>query len=381
MSVNKSHRIFIVAGEPSGDLIGAYLVEALHARCSDVCLQGVGGRAMRQAGVDILLDSESLAVIGFVEIIAKISLLRHAMKTIVRSLRLNPPDLLILVDYPGFNLRLAAKAKALGIKVMYYVSPQIWAWHYSRIKKIKKNVDLMAVLFPFERDIYVKEKVPVKFTGHPVIEKAIPHLSKAEVRQQFRLSAERPVIALLPGSRQREIQSLLGDMIGASKLIRQQIPEVQFVLPLAPDLSLETIRQFDLNEIKVLERNTYNVLQLCDAAVVASGTATLEVAVLGVPQVIIYRVSRLTYRLAKWLANVNYFGLCNLVAEKPVALELVQDQVTPANISGEVIRLINDAAYRDQIQQKLTQLRQRLLTEGASERAADAAMGLILADD
>lgn len=377
MSVNKAHRIFIVAGEPSGDLIGGYLAEALQTRCPDCCLQGVGGRAMQQAGVDILLDSQPLAVIGFVEIIAKIGVLKRAMSFIVDSLRCNPPDLLVLIDYPGFNLRLAAKAKALGIKVMYYVSPQIWAWRYSRIKKIKKNVDLMAVLFPFERDIYVKEKVPVKFTGHPVIEKAIPSSGKLIAYQQFALSAANPIIALLPGSRQREIQSLLGDMIAASKLIRQQIPQVQFVLPLAPDLSPGDIKQFDLSGIKVIERNTYNVLQLCDAAVVASGTATLEVAVLGVPQVIIYRVSGLTYRLAKWLARVNYFGLCNLVAEKPVALELVQNQVTPASISAEIIKLLHDKNYRSEIQQRLRQLQQQLLTEGASERAADAATGLI----
>ncbi len=370
-------QIFIVAGEPSGDLLGGYLAEALSQHYPTYSLQGVGGKHMRQAHVDTLVDAEPLAMIGFTEIITKLPLICKTMRFLMDFLKKNPPDLLILIDYPGFNLRLAAKARTLGIKVMYYVSPQIWAWHYSRIKKIKKNVDLMAVLFPFEEKIYANAGVPVKFVGHPIIEKAKPDLSKKAAYEKFSLDASQPIIAVLPGSRHREVQTLLPDMLTAIQSIKQQKPDAQFVLPLAPNLSPTILSSFSLNAIKVIENNTYNVLQLCDAAIVASGTATLEVAVLGVPQVIIYRLNALTYQLAKRLANVKYFGLCNIVAEQPIALELIQNQVKTKSISDEIITLLDDQHYRQQIQKKISHLKQKLLTNNASLEVARAAIMLI----
>ncbi len=377
MKNNSSHTIFIVAGEPSGDLLGSYLATAFKRSYPECVLEGVGGYRMQQAGVQQIFDSERLAMVGFVEIIKKIAVLRQAMNVIMQRLTEQPPTLLLLIDYPGFNLRLAAKAKALGIKVMYYVSPQIWAWHYSRIKKIKKNVDLMAVLFRFEEKLYQAEHVPVAFVGHPIIEALTPSLTKQAAYQQFSLDPQQPIVALLPGSRATEIQRLLPDMLAAVQCIRQQKPQAQFVLALAPNLSPASLASFQLQGIEVVENNTYNVLSVCDAAIVASGTATLEVAVLGVPQVIVYRVNPLSYQIAKWVATVTQVGLCNIVAEEPVALELIQGQFKPQAVADEILKLLNDSEYRCTIVQKLQQLKARLDSQNAAQQAVDAAVELI----
>lgn len=369
-----SNKIFIVAGEASGDVIGGYFAQALPDCYS---LEGVGGQQMQQAGVKILLNYEQLSVVGGVEIIKKIGSIFKAMRVIVKKLKQDPPALLVLIDYPGFNLRLAGKAKKLGIKVMFYVSPQIWAWRYGRIKKIRKNVDLMAVLFPFEEAIYARENVPVKFVGHPIIEKLKPQLSREAAYQQFGLNPHLPIIALVPGSRQHELQKLLPDMIGAVRILKAQLPKAQFVLPLASNLSPKLLEKFGLSGIRVVENNTHNMLQLCDAAMVTSGTVTLEIAILGVPQVIVYRLNWLSYQLAKILIPIERFGLCNVVAQKTVAPELLQHQVTPQALAQAVLKIINDAQYRQEMQNAFAQLRAQLQTDNAAQKAAAAAIELM----
>ncbi len=368
--------ILIITGEPSGDILGSHLARELKQQIP--ChIKGVGADQMQAAGVEIIFSSDKLAVIGAVEIIKKFGVLKNAMKTLTQILENNPPDLLILIDYPGFNLRLAARAKKLGVKVMFYVSPQIWAWHYSRIKKIKKNVDLMAVLFPFEEKLYQKENVPVKFVGHPLVESIKATLDKIEASRQFNINLEHPVIGLLPGSRLHEIDKLLPEMLAAKKSIQNKIPNAQFILPLAANLNKSILKPYDLTGITVVTNNTYNALSLCDAAIVTSGTVTLEVALLQVPMVIVYKVSKVNAFIGKLVTDLDQIGLCNIVAEERVALELLQEKVKTNIISEEIIRIINDSDYRNGIKQKLSTLKNKLQSENASKKAAEAAATLL----
>jgi lipid-A-disaccharide synthase len=374
---DQSKTIYLVAGENSGDILGGYLAEAIKTQHPHLCLKGIGGNNMEKAGVEILMDCNQLAVVGLVEILKKFSVIRQAMRMLVNKLKTERPALLILIDYPGFNLRVAKKAKAMGIKVMYYVSPQIWAWRYHRIKTIKENVDYMAVLFPFEEKIYLKENVPVKCVGHPLLEALQPSIGKMDAYHEFQLDADKPIIGLLPGSREAEVKKLLPDMISASKLIKQQIPNAQFALPLAGNLCKKILKPYDLTNIHIIHNNTHNFLQICDAAIVASGTVTLEVAYLQVPLIILYRLNPFTYVIGKLVTNIKRFGLCNIVAECDIAREFLQHQITPEAISEETIKLVNNTAYRDSIKQKLFQLRHDLQTENAARETANVALELI----
>lgn len=368
--------ILIVAGEHSGDIIGGHLAKELQ-NITPCHLQGVGSTNMQKAGVNLILSSDELAVVGAAEVIKKFSTLKSAMRTLTNLLNHNPPDLLILIDYPGFNLRLAARAKKAGIKVMFYVSPQIWAWHYSRIKKIKRNVDLMAVLYPFEEQIYQKENVPVNFVGHPLIQSIRPSLTKADAYSTFGLNPDHPIIGLLPGSRSHEIEKLLPVMLTSANLIKQKVQQAQFILPLAQNLNPKCLENYDLTGINVVTDHTYNALQLCDAAITTSGTVTLEVAVMGVPQVIIYKVSPITAFIGYLVTNLKQIGLCNIVANQTVALELLQSKVKSTVISNEIIRILADKQYSLSIKEKLSQLKQSLQSDNASQRAANAAVTLL----
>jgi lipid-A-disaccharide synthase len=369
--------LLIVAGETSGDIIGGYLVDAIKSQNSAYHFWGVGSTQMEKAGVKIIINSEQLAVMGLFEILRNIKVIYRSMRVLTNILNTNPPDLLVLIDYPGFNLRLAEKAKKAGVKVMYYVSPQIWAWHYSRIHKIRQNVDLMAVLFPFEKNIYEKEGVPVKFVGHPIIENMRATLEPATAYREFNIDPMQPVIGLLPGSRSHEIRKLLPDMLEAIKLIKQKIPTAQFILPLAPNLPLTALKIYDLSEVNVVQHNTYNILQICHAAIVTSGTATLEVALFQVPLVILYKLNKVTYFIGKLFMRLKQFGLCNIVAEEKIAVELLQYQVTPEAISQEIIALLNNQTYRNQVMQKLGRLKNKLIANNAAHKAAEAAIELI----
>lgn len=385
MSRLKSPTICIIAGETSGDLLGGYLACAIKTQKPSCRLIGVGMSAMQNAGVDILIDARQLVVMGLFEVIAKFSVLRRSMRLLTRLFTENPPDLLILIDYPGFNLRLAAKAKALGIKVMYYVSPQIWAWHYNRIKIIKRNIDRMAVLFPFEKTLYEKENVPVTLVGHPLMAHAKPTLSRHEAFQHFKLDPKQPIIGLLPGSRVQEIQRLLPDMLQAVKRIQTEIPMCQFILPLAPHLSEAILAPYDLNGIHITKQNRFDALQLCDSAIVASGTVTLEIALLQVPMVILYKVNAITAFIAQFIPEIKKmvkgkkcFGLCNIVAEEALMPELLQHAVTPYAIYTATLELLNNHSKRQYIQNKLATLAEKLDSANAADKAARTALNLVL---
>ncbi len=329
----------IVAGEASGDLHGANLVREALKIDPELHFLGIGGQRMREAGVETLVDAAKMAVVGLVEVVAHFDVIFHAYSVLKKIIATDPPDLLILIDYPDFNLRIARLAKARGVKVLYYISPQVWAWRVGRVKKIGRLVDRMAVVFPFEVPFYEREGVPVSFVGHPLVDIVHPTRDHAEALASFGLDPGRPTVGLFPGSRKSEVRTLLPTILATATLLRKRFPDVQFLLPLASSLTRADLAPWLEGagiEVTVVEGRGYDVMQACDAIVTVSGTVTLEIALIGVPMVIIYRVSPLTYTVGKRLIRVDHIGLCNIVAGERVVQELIQHDAEPGKIAGKL---------------------------------------------
>ena len=370
----------LVAGEASGDMHGAKLVAAMREQAPDLNVCGIGGPALAAQGVEILYDSSRLAVVGIVEVISHSRFIREAMRTLVKRLRECPPSLLILIDYPDFNLILAKKAKRLGIPVFYYISPQVWAWRSGRVKTIKKLVDRMAVILPFEKDFYQKRGMEVEYVGHPLMDTVRTAVPRAEFLQSLGIAPESTVIGILPGSRRREIAGMLPVFLAAAKLLQGQLVKPVFLLPLAPTLSEDDLLANGLAEagveVRVIRENRYELMAACNAVMAASGTVSLELAILDVPMVISYRVSPLTYFLGRRLIKVRYASLVNLVAGREVVPELLQDEAVPEKIATATVRLVADQAERALMLTGLAEVRERLGGAGASARAARLALSL-----
>ena len=370
----------LVAGEASGDMHGAKLVAAMREQAPDLNVCGIGGPALAAQGVEILYDSSRLAVVGIVEVISHFRFIREAMRALVKRLRECPPSLLILIDYPDFNLILAKKAKRLGIPVFYYISPQVWAWRSGRVKTIKKLVDRMAVILPFEKDFYQKRGMEVEYVGHPLMDTVRTAVPRAEFLQSLGIAPESTVIGILPGSRRREIAGMLPVFLAAAKLLQGQLVKPVFLLPLAPTLSEDDLLANGLAEagveVRVIRENRYELMAACNAVMAASGTVSLELAILDVPMVISYRVSPLTYFLGRRLIKVRYASLVNLVAGREVVPELLQDEAVPEKIATATVRLVADQAERALMLTGLAEVRERLGGAGASARAARLALSL-----
>ncbi|MHB8987730.1 MAG: lipid-A-disaccharide synthase [Desulfobulbia bacterium] len=376
-----SPRIMIVAGEASGDMHGARLIAALKEQAPGAQICGIGGPELTRQGVEILYDASRLAVVGIVEVISHFRFIREAMRALEKRLREQPPDLLILIDYPDFNLILAKKAKRLGIPVFYYISPQVWAWRSGRVKTIKKLVDRMGVILPFEQEFYRKFGMNVDFVGHPLMDAVQPTRSREDFLHSLGIAPESTVIGILPGSRKREIAGMLPVFLAAAKRMQEQMtPKPVFVLPLAPTLSEEDLLDNGLAEagveVRVVRENRYDLMGACSAVMAASGTVSLELAILNVPMVISYRVSPLTYFLGRRLIKVQYASLVNLVADREVVPELLQDEAVPEKIAQATMRLIENQAERTRMLAGLAEVRERLGGPGASERSARLALNL-----
>ena len=370
--------VVMVAGEASGDLHGSHLIQALRKKYGELYICGMGGRAMRENGVEILVDSDRLAVVGITEVLAKLSEVLGAMSLLKKTLAEQRPDLLVLIDYPEFNLHLANTAKKLGIPVLYYISPQLWAWRSGRVKKIKKRVDHMAVILPFEADFYERNGVPVTFVGHPLMDSAIASMPP---RLPTMPDVEEIVIGLLPGSRTGELKSLLPSMLAASALLENKLGKVRFLLSCAPSIKEEFIHSFleghELTNLEVTAMPVRELFPKCHLAIVASGTVTLEAAICTTPTIITYTVSPMSYWLGRALIKVDHIGLVNLIARKRIIPELVQHQVTPEAICETAAELLADpAAYRTMCEE-LAVVKERLGAPGASDKVADIALNLM----
>lgn len=370
----------IIAGEASGDHHAARLVEELHRLNPDVRFSGIGGERMRAAGVETLIDTAEMAVMGLVEVLANYRFLKGVLERMRNELRTNRPDLLILVDYPGFNLRLAETAKELGIKVLYYISPQVWAWKKKRVFKIKKLVDMMAVVFPFEIACYDKVGVPVEFVGHPLVDEVKSDYTREQILNEFGLDPARPVLGLFPGSRHSEVSRLLPLMLESATRIKATIPEIQFLMPRASTLPAELLQQpVDASglEVKVVNGRPYDVMRGCDTIVSASGTATLEIGLMQVPLVVTYQLAPFSYFVFSRLVKLDHIALCNIVAGERIAPELIQRDATVEKITREALSLLQNRERAAAMRERMAVIRERLGTGGASENIARLALKML----
>lgn len=372
--------IMIVAGEASGDMYGAELVAGMREVDQNLRFIGIGGERMREAGVTTLVDSADMAVVGLIEVVKHFDVISAAFLKLKRILRSTPPALLILIDYPGFNLRLAHIAKKAGVKVLYYISPQIWAWRRGRVHKIARLVDHMAVILPFEVPFYQQAEVPVTFVGHPLIDMVAVEKKRDDASTSFGLDPSRKIVGLFPGSRRNEIERLLPSIGESAILLRERHPGIQFVLPLASTLSESEIRSHPVLthlSVTIVKERIHDLIRACDAIICASGTVTLEIALVGTPMVIIYKLSPLTYFLARYLVKVANIGLCNIVAGKTVVKELIQDEANPQAIAAEIDTILNNTSYNDDLRKQLANVRQKLGNGGASANLARLAFSIM----
>ncbi|HHL39675.1 MAG TPA: lipid-A-disaccharide synthase [Deltaproteobacteria bacterium] len=370
-------RILIVSGEASGDLHGGALIKALRELEPGVEVVGMGGEAMRAQGLRGI-DSRDVSVVGIVEVASRLPAVLEAFRTLKKMLDEERPDAVVLIDFPDFNLRFAEQARRRGVPVVYYISPQVWAWRRGRVRKIRRMVDLMLVVFPFEVDFYRAEGVEVRYVGHPLAERAVCALTQAEARRELGLGVESTVIALLPGSRRDELMRLAPAMAGACELIAERRDgTVEFVLAAADTLDdglIASALGAAAARIRVVRGAMYRCLRAADAAVVASGTAALETALMGTPMVIVYRLSPLSYLLGRLLVRLRWFGLPNIVAGRKIVPELLQQEVTPRRIALELEALLGDGDRRAAVRADLAGLARLLGGGGASMRAARAVL-------
>jgi lipid-A-disaccharide synthase len=373
-------RVAIVAGEASGDLHGAKLVAALKQRDGRLAFTGIGAAALREAGVDIVMDAAQLSVVGLTEVFTKLPAILRALRAMRRLLRGVRPDLLILIDFPDFNFRVAAEARRLGIPVLYYISPQIWAWRSGRVRQIRKLVGHMAVILPFEADFYRTHRVPVTFVGHPLLDDPLPPVSPGS----WTPAGSGPVIGLLPGSRTGEVKRHLPVMLSAARLLQERYPSARFIVSRATSIdrglfeAVYASNGWSNGDLTVAE-GVDAVLAQSHAVVAASGTVTLQAALHGVPMVIIYKVSRMTYLLGRLLVQVRNIGLVNLVAGKDLAPELINADASPGNIVRAVDGILADPEAYAVLRRELAAVRSRLGGPGASERTAEIALGMLAA--
>jgi len=368
----KTSSILIIAGEASGDTRGAELISVLQESRTDLRFWGIGGDLMAKSGMRLVRHAHEMAFLGFFEVIRHIPFIRKVFKEMSDLLDSECPDLVILIDYPGFNLRFAKQAKKRDIPVVYYISPQIWAWGRNRIHKIRRTVDHMIVLFPFEEAFYREAGVPVTFVGHPLKETFQVKLSKPEYMKSFGLDPKQKILALLPGSRKQEVKRLLPVMIRTCKLLRQAFPDLQFVLCQSPTLEqafYASLLKEDQN-IQMIEGRTPETLAYSDAAIVASGTATLEAALAGTPMVVLYKMAPMSYWLARMLVRVSHIGLVNIVAGREIVPELIQDDAQAERIEEIIKSYFAHPDKAEGVRKKLLQVSVKLGESGAAKRAA-----------
>lgn len=377
-----SKRILIVAGEASADLHGSNVIKAIKELDPNVYFYGIGGERMKGVGVDVLFDSSDMAVVGVIEVLSKLKIIIKASRELKKSLDVYRPNLLILIDYPDFNLHLAKFARKRGIPVLYYISPQVWAWRRGRVKKIARLVNKMLVILPFEVSFYENERIDVEFVGHPLVDIVEPKYANEEALRRFNLEEDRVTIGLLPGSRKSEVKLLLPDMLKAAEILNRRLGTAQFVLPVASTIDEKEIKEIISNarstvRINVTKDNIYDVINVSNVVIVASGTATLEAAIMNAPMVIIYKVSPLTYLIGKLLVKVKDVGLVNLMAGRRVVSELIQFDVTPERIANEVMSILENKELYFEMKNQLSWVKRKLGNPGASLRVARIATEML----
>ncbi len=374
----RARRALIVAGEASGDHLAGKLVASARELDPALAWYGVGGGELAGAGGEVLVPYRELAVTGLVEVIRHYPEIRRVFNRLAAELT-GPrrPDLLVLVDYPDFNMRLAEKARKAGVPVLYYVSPQVWAWRRGRVRTMARVADRLAVIFPFEPALYAGTGLRVEFVGHPLVEDAAAAQDRGSFRAALGLDAETPVVGLFPGSRRSEIAHSYHAILGAAQVIHRGRPDTRFLIPLAPVLDPALVEGPLAGRglpVTVLRSRLYDVANACDAVVAVSGTATLQTALIGTPMAILYRMAPLSAALLRPFVSVPHIGMPNIVAGERVVAEFVQERATPEAIGGEILRILGDTPYRETIRRKLAMVREKLGAPGASRKVARMAV-------
>ena len=374
-----SKKIMIIAGEASGDLYGGQLVKALFEKDPNLEIFGVGGDNMKSAGMELFYHVDQMAIIGFIEVVKHFRFIKNVFYHLLAVLKKRKPDIVVLIDYPGFNLRFAKKAKKHGAKIFYFIAPQVWAWGQGRAPKMAKYIDKMGVIFDFEVPFFSKFGLDTEFVGHPLVEK----LKTVKTRQEFfndeTLDMEKPLLGLFPGSRKQEIEKLLPAMLQTAQTIKSKHPNIQVAVSKAPTISLQHLNQF-LNtfpDVKIISGETYDLMKYSSAAIVTSGTATLEMACWHTPYIIIYRVSTLSYLIGKKVIKIKNIGLANVVAGKELVKEFIQHDAVPEKMAPEVEKLLFDAKYREDLVSSLKTINQKLGSAGAIKRTSEIIINML----
>jgi len=374
-----SNKVMIIAGEASGDLHASGLVAAMLQREPGLEIFGIGGDRMRELGVRLFHHISEMSVLGFVDVLKHIRFFKHVYRELVTAMDAEHPKLLILIDYPGLNLKLAKAARTRGIKVLYYIAPQVWAWGAGRIKQMAQCVDKLAVILPFEEQLYRPAEIDARFVGHPLLEVVRANLMKDEFLKKQGLNAEEKTIGLLPGSRYLEVKRLLPEMLRVVELLRLKFPGIQAVIGVA-DTVEETVYQHICSEFprtKLVTKNTYNIMKFSDALIVASGTATLESALFATPMIIVYKVDPISYAIGKQLVKIDSIGLVNVIAGKKIVPEFIQGKFRAPEMAPVLEALLSNSDARIRMMDDLRHIRGKLGEPGASSRTADMAMQLI----
>lgn len=364
-------KLYIIAGEASGDLHGSNLIKALFKAEPDLEIRAWGGDWMEEAGATIVKHYKDLAFMGFLEVLMNLRTILNNLKFCKSDIENFNPDAIILIDYPGFNMRIAEWAHQKGIKVLYYISPQVWAWKKNRVFKIKKTVDKMYVILPFEKDFYAQYDVDVEFVGHPLLDEIENYKKTAISLVDFKVKnnlPENPIIALMPGSRKQEISQMLPKMLS----VVEHFPDYQFVIGASISIDDEFYQPYLIDDkVSLVRHQTYNLFNLANAGLVTSGTATLEAAIFGMPEVVCYRGSAISIAIARQLIKIKFISLVNLIMDKEVVKELIQSDLNTKNLVNQ-LKLILNPVYSQKLEQNYSELRQKLGGSGASEKVANA---------
>ena len=370
-------RVMIIAGEPSGDLHGAGVVRELKRLAPGCEIFGIGGDKMQSAGMQLVYHVRELSIMGFWEVVQHLPLIRSVEKTLEALLTARAPDVLLLIDYPGFNLRFARIARRFRIKIVYYISPQVWAWNPGRVKKMNGVIDKMLTVFPFEVEIYKREGIDVEFVGHPLLEEIGEQQSRDEFCKRWSLDQHKNIIGLFPGSRKQEVERIFPAMIGAARLLHRHYGS-ETVVGIASTLDPEYVRSFlrDDFPLTLIQNATHDAMKNSDLALVTSGTATLETAYLRTPMVVVYKTSLVTYVIGRLLVRINNIGLVNIVAGKTIVPEILQYSVSPQRLAEAASAILDSDEARTKMSENLAEVKNNLGTAGASLRVAETVLSM-----
>lgn len=366
-----ARRVMMIAGEASGDLHGSGVVRELKKADSTIDVFGVGGDQMKREGMTVVYHVRELGFMGFMEVVKHIPFIKVMEYTLGQIVKFKKPDVLVLIDYPGFNLRFARKVKHFGMKIVYYISPQVWAWHASRVKKMKELVDKMLVVFPFEVPLYEKEGVPVDFVGHPLLEVLGAEFDRKNFCKRYGIDGSKKILALIPGSRRQEIERIFPAMLQAARRVASAL-DMEIAVAVAPTLDAKYFSAlYNLDGVHLVQGATYDVMAHAAFAMVTSGTATLETACFGTPMMVVYRTSWPTYIIGRLLVRVRSIGLVNIVAGKNIVPEFIQHRATPSALANAAVRILQNEEQLKQMREDLRVIREKLGSEGASQRVAN----------